>query len=107
MKTCAEATIAEEINALHDKFIRAARTSLEDAILIGEKLTEKKSKLKHGEWFSWFDSNIRFSLKTADRYRAIYKDRKRFVTMTNLDITDAHRLLSGAAPEAAHRSFRP
>jgi hypothetical protein len=108
MKTCAKCagiTVAEEINALHGKLIHATRTSLEDAILIGKKLTEQKSKLKNGEWFPWFDSNIRFSLKTADRYRAIYKDRDKFVAMANLDIIDARRLLSGAAPEAAHRPF--
>jgi hypothetical protein len=84
-----------EINHLHDEIMDHARISLAKAIQIGEALQAWKERLGHGNWMPWFKANIRFSLKTADRYRLLYarRDELKFDNVTNL--ADAFRFLSG------------
>ena len=64
-----------------------------------EKLTTGTSRaytlarLKR-EWLPWCRENLRFSRQTADNYRRIYNDRDKLLTVGNLDLTEAYRLLS-------------
>jgi hypothetical protein len=90
---------ADEANRLHDEINAAIRTSIQKAIRIGEILTQQKAKCGHGNWIPWFKANIQFSLKTADRYRYLYERRDKFVTITNLGLTDAYRLLTEVSDE--------
>src|SRR5258705_12021274 len=64
-----------EINHLHNEIMDHARISLAKAIEIGAALHAWKEKLGHGKWMPWFKANIKFTLKTADRYRLLYEGR--------------------------------
>jgi hypothetical protein len=81
--TVEEAAI-QEINERHARVNNLAKDALENAIRIGELLTEQRHRCKHGEWLPWLTKNTDISPKTADRYRALYKNREKFVSVTNL-----------------------
>jgi Protein of unknown function (DUF3102) len=84
-------TAAEEANKLHRKVV----SSIDDAIRIGEILTEQKAKLKHGEWLPWMRDNLEFSRQTADNYRKLYDRRAEIKMPTISNLTEAYRILSG------------
>jgi len=72
-----------------------ARISLAKAIEIGAALDAWKERLGHGNWMPWFQSHIKFTLRTADRYRQLYakRDELKFDNVSNM--AEAFRLLSG------------
>ncbi len=71
--------------------------TLQKAIRVGELLTGIKASLKHGEWLPWVEKNLPFDERTARRYGGIFQRRDEFKsdTMSDLQITDAYRMLSG------------
>jgi Protein of unknown function (DUF3102) len=83
-----------EINHLHDEIMDHARISLAKAIEIGGALQAWKARLGHGNWMPWFMANIKFTLRTADRYRLLYarRDELKFDTVSNM--SEAFRILS-------------
>ena len=83
---------ADEINRLHHEIDNMARTAPEKAIRIGELLAEQHACCKHGEWLPWLKANVQFSSKTAYNYEGIYRERSKFVNVTNL--AEAYRLLT-------------
>src|SRR5665213_3095606 len=83
-----------EINKRHAEIIKAARTSLDNAIRIGELLSETKSGLKHGEWLPWLQSNLTFSDRTARNYMRCYDERERLKAETISNLTEAYGLLA-------------
>jgi DUF3102 family protein/DNA methylase len=89
--------IADEINRLHRGIISSLRTSVVEAIRIGELLTQERDKLKHGEWLPWLKENVEFSHMTAYRYIECYENRSYFKNKINTVLTfrDIPRLLSG------------
>jgi len=63
---------ASEINRLHAKIFAALRTSIQDAIRIGELLSEEKRRAGHGNWLHWIKANLEFNERTARNYIRIY-----------------------------------
>jgi hypothetical protein len=80
----------EEINNRHAQVEGLARNALENAIRIGELLTEQKKKCKHGEWESWLAANIQFARRTVTRYMGLFVNREKLATVANL--AEAYRL---------------
>jgi len=99
---------AEEINRLHFEICGFARKSLEQAIRIGELLTEQKSRLNHGEWLPWVKGNLAFSDDTARRYVTLYRRKDEIPHNAEFQLTDAYRLLSASGePEEAEPAPLP
>ena len=49
---------AIEIGELYQKAGRSLVDSVKYQIECGQRLTEKKATLKHGQWLAWLDSNL-------------------------------------------------
>jgi DUF3102 family protein len=82
---------AEKINRLH----RSIVSSVDAAIEIGHILTEVRSKLAHGSWLPWLETNIEFSRQTADNYIRLFDNRDKLLNVGNLRLSEAYRLLAG------------
>lgn len=80
-----------EINSLHAGVLGNMRRTVNDAIRIGELLTESKMSLAYGEWGAWVKQNLQFTDRTARRYMRFYQWRAQLTsdTMSELDLTDA------------------
>jgi hypothetical protein len=70
--------LAREIRAGHDAILKASdkaidicRSALAEAILVGSKLAEVKSRLAHGDWGQWMTESLNFSTVTANTYMRI------------------------------------
>src|SRR5271166_6081333 len=87
---------AEEANQLHRKIVG----SIDGAIRIGEILTVQKSKLNHGEWLPWIEANLEFHFNTAARYMKVYQRRDELKFTTEVNLTEAYRLLADTSEEA-------
>ena len=61
-------TLAVEIRDHHEAAQAAFRTSVEEAVLCGEKLIEAKAQLPHGGWLPWLERNFPASPRTAQGY---------------------------------------
>jgi hypothetical protein len=84
-------TITEEIIQLHDKITAALKTSLQNAIRIGELITEVRSETKHGEWLPWIKEHMPFSDETARKYMKLHQHQDKFQSDWNL--TDAYEYI--------------
>jgi hypothetical protein len=91
-----EHTRAEEITTLHNRIIGNLRQSLDDAIRIGQLLTEQKETLPHGDFGKWIEANLPFTDRTARNYMRLHRDRERLKTETVSDLTGAYRLLQAS-----------
>lgn len=76
-------TAATEVKRLHEGIESKMRSSVEDAIRIGEILSQVREKKGHGDFLPWV-STLSFSNKTAYRYISLYEYKSKIVTMTNL-----------------------
>ena len=90
---------ADKINDLHSSLGGLAKKSLQVAQEIGERLSRIKAELKHGEWLPWCRENLAFGINTAGNYMRLHRERDKFTSIGNLDLTEAYRLLSAPADE--------
>ncbi|MGO9885407.1 MAG: DUF3102 domain-containing protein [Solirubrobacteraceae bacterium] len=61
-------TLADEIRAEVDAAEAGWQSAVGHAITAGEKLTEAKQLVKHGEWLPWLEANFPLSERTARNY---------------------------------------
>ncbi len=94
--------IEEEINTLHNEIIGALRQSLPKAIRIGELLTQKKAKLKHGEWGQWIKEKLPFTHATVANYMRLHQNREKLKIKNVLNLSEAYKLLT-APPTSKDR----
>lgn len=92
-----------EINRLHEEICQAARRTIQNAIRIGELLTQRRAELKHGQWLPWLDENINFDQKTAWNYMRLYEERDKLGNVPNL--SDAYRRLADIAREEKREDY--
>jgi hypothetical protein len=88
----------QEIWNLHGLFIESLKKSLEHAMRIGELLVEQKSELPHGLFGAWIDSNMPFSIRTAQNYMKVYRERDRLKSATVSHLTEAYNILGEPKP---------
>lgn len=87
----------KEIEVLHFKFLENARNHLLLAKQIGERLEEKKTTVKHGEWEAWVEANLPFKIRTAQYYMKIHKNWNTLITSSAKSIgllTEAIELIT-------------
>ena len=93
--------VVEEICALHERIAVHVRATLQDAIRIGQLLTEQKEALPHGEFTRWIVGNLPFTDRTARNYMHLYGERGRLETETVSALSEAYRLLKESSePES-------
>ncbi len=83
----------EEIKELHNQIFCHVRMSLENAIRIGQLLTEQKEELEHGEFIRWIKENLPFTDRAARRYMGLWSERDTIKSENVSDLTSAYRLL--------------
>lgn len=86
------ATIAHLINDEHAAVEGASLTTLEHAHAAGQLLLEAKQAVGHGNWLDWVAKNVKFSVRTAQRYIRLAE---KYDTVTHLtDHSEALRMLA-------------
>lgn len=83
----------DEIKQLHERLQKLARTALDDALAIGEKLNRIKSTIPHGNWKTWVSDNLPFSIRKAQMYMALDKNRDHLKNANISFLQEAQRLL--------------
>jgi ABC-type sulfate/molybdate transport systems ATPase subunit len=69
--------LAAEINTEHGKFRSAFKATYQHALKVGFLLSEAKAEVGHGNWLPWVAENCAFSMRTAQTYMRIAKNRDR------------------------------
>lgn len=90
--------IAGSINRIKEEVREAV---LEGSIRIGQELKAAKSKVPYGEWGEWLETNVAYSVRTAQNLMRIADEygRRRTDAMEGLSITQAVLLLGLPADE--------
>lgn len=70
------ATAVEEIKRLHGDNVSRAKQTIDDAIRIGEILSQIKEVVRHGSWIDWVQQNCPFGARQAQKYISIYDRRE-------------------------------
>lgn len=73
----------EKIINLHTGIMSAARRSVQDAIRIGEIISEQKKLLQHGEFLPWVRT-LPFTDKTAESYMKLSSHSNKIENVSNL-----------------------
>jgi hypothetical protein len=97
--------LADRINAEHAQAETALRTGLEHARNVGLLLLEAKAQCAHGRWVPWLESNVRFSVRTAQAYMRVaqrwHELEAKAQPVALLTFKQAVKLLADPAPEEA------
>lgn len=88
----------EEILKLHERVNQALKRSLDDAIRIGQLLSEEKEERGYGRFGSWVKRNFPFTSRAASSYMRMYDNREALLTSGVTSITAAKLLLSPKKP---------
>ncbi len=91
-----DAEVVKEICTLHNEIISIFRTSLEKAIRVGELLDLQKEQLTHGDYTPWIENNLPFTVRTAQNYVNLYKNKEILKNENVSCLSSAYKLLSGA-----------
>ena len=78
----------ESINRLHQSIIQSARRSVQDAIKIGEIISEQKKLLSHGEFLPWV-ATLPFAERTARNYISLFEHKDK--TANVADLSEAYK----------------
>lgn len=73
--------LAVKANEEHCAYEDAQISALDHAIKCGEYLIEAKSKIEHGKWSVWIETNCRFGVHTARDYMRISANRERVLDL--------------------------
>jgi len=79
---------AKEVERLHNGIEEKLKTSVSDAVRIGEILTTIKEKIGHGQYEKWVKENVNFNTVTAWRYMKLYSYGK---SLTAKDLPEAYK----------------
>lgn len=98
----------KEINDRHELAQSYAKNAIENAIRIGELLSEIKASLKHGQWIPWVDKHLPFNTRQAQNYLRIYSNRAELANtqhVSHLPMREAIELLSTPKDEPQEEQF--
>jgi hypothetical protein len=91
--------LAVEIEAHHQSAYRLAAGAVDHALRCGDLLIEAKGRVKHGEWLPWLRSVTTISIRQAQNYMRLAKNRTEIEAaktqrLSYLPIRDAIALLT-------------
>ncbi|RXZ84611.1 DUF3102 domain-containing protein [Paenibacillaceae bacterium] len=88
--------IASEIRFIDSQ---ARQYVLQSAIEIGNKLTEAKALVSHGEWGTWLKEHVNYSQSSANNFMKVASEYQNSQALANLSYSQAVALLSLPAEE--------
>jgi hypothetical protein len=68
------ATLAAEINELHEQANRSFEAAVTYAYNCGRKLLRAKDGMKHGDWMNWCEANVRIHRNTRQTYMQMARE---------------------------------
>tara|TARA_Y100001973_G_C5169600_1_gene318239 strand:+ start:763 stop:1467 length:705 start_codon:yes stop_codon:yes gene_type:complete len=77
-------THIQKINLLHSNIEGKLKSTVEDAIKLGELLTSVKKELPHGAFLNWINDNCNFSQPTSYRYMTLFEYKNKLFSVNNL-----------------------
>ncbi len=77
-------TYIQDINTLHSNIEGKLKSTVQDAIKLGELLTNVKQQLPHGTFLNWINDNCNFSDRSARNYILLYSYKSKMETISNL-----------------------
>ncbi len=77
-------THIQEINTLHFNIEGKLKSTVQDAIKLGELLTNVKQELPHGTFLNWINDNCNFSDRNAERYMKLHNYKSKIDIVSNL-----------------------
>mgnify|MGYP003108840636 CR=1 FL=1 len=77
-------THIQQINTLHSNIEGKLKSTVQDAIKLGELLTNVKQELPHGTFLNWINDNCNFSDRSARNYILLYSYKSKMETISNL-----------------------
>lgn len=77
-------THIQEINTLHSNIEGKLKSTVQDAIKLGELLTNVKQEIPHGTFLNWINDNCNFSQRSAYNYIEVNKYKSKIATVANL-----------------------
>ncbi len=89
-----DVNVKAEVVRLHSEITTALAHSFDNAIRIGELLTEQKAKLEHGQFLPWVKENLPFSDRTARNYMTLHSRRDELKLANVSDLSAAYQMLS-------------
>ena len=92
MNTQIEISLSKELNELHKTIEGKLRSTVQDAIMAGEILTNVKEKVAHGEFIPWIEKNLIFTRMTVNRYMGLYEYKGKCNTV--LHLPEAYKLVA-------------
>jgi len=93
MGNAIQVNTAQEIRQLHNKIEGYILSSIDNALRIGELLSEQKKALKHGEFTVWVSDNLPFSVRTAQNYMRVYRNKSLMKNESVSHLAQAYNLL--------------
>jgi hypothetical protein len=87
----------DSINAKHTQLMLAGRTMMEKMIELGGDLYEVRRNLPYGKWESWAEHNLKFDIRTAQRYIAAFEKRHELQDNPDIDVQKFLRNINGHA----------
>lgn len=78
----------KEIIELHNNIIQSTRRTVQDAIRIGEIISQEKESLEHGQFLPWVET-LPFTRVTANQYSRLYQYRNK--CKNALHLQDAYK----------------
>ena len=100
-----EKSPVEEMTLLHRDITGLLNQTLDKAIRLGELLTDQKAALEHGQFGQWVGENLPFSLRTAQRYMGIHRNRDSLKSDTVSHLGQAYKLLQGPSEPVKQKSL--
>ncbi|WCL51480.1 DUF3102 domain-containing protein [Leptospira sp. GIMC2001] len=80
--------------ALHESIAINLKNAVRTAISLGELLAGKKSNLPHGQFTNWVETNLPFTMRTAQRYMSLYDFREKLNTTGLSLLEDAYKYIA-------------
>ena len=77
-------TNIQEINTLHSNIESKLKSTVKDAIKLGELLTNVKQELPHGAFLNWIQDNCNFRKSSAFNYIKLYDYKSKIPLVGNL-----------------------
>ena len=77
-------THIQEINTLHSNIEGKLKSTVQDAINLGELLTNVKKELPHGTFLNWINDNCNFTDRTSENYMKLYRYKSKIEILSNL-----------------------
>lgn len=84
----------------------AAKRTAEGIILIGQWLSEAKSRIKHGQWLPWLESEFGWSDQTARKFMHVFKrcKSKDYLNL-ELDVSALYLISAPKTPEPVRQEI--